>query len=65
MAGLYKKVVKGIYPKIPNHFSKELDNTIKALIIENPTIRPSCKQILAYPDVRRIGERIFGSSWLE
>jgi NIMA (never in mitosis gene a)-related kinase len=29
MAGLYKKVVKGIYPKIPAHFSQELNHTIK------------------------------------
>lgn len=32
MAGLYKRVTKGIYPRIPNHFSKDLNNTIKALI---------------------------------
>lgn len=36
MAGLYKKVIKGIYPRIPQHFSKELDNTIKALLIVQP-----------------------------
>jgi len=24
MAGLYKRVIKGLYPKIPNHFSNDL-----------------------------------------
>jgi NIMA (never in mitosis gene a)-related kinase len=32
MAGLYKKVLKGIYPKIPTHFSVDLNNCIKALV---------------------------------
>jgi len=25
MNGLYKKVIKGAYPKIPSHYSKEMD----------------------------------------
>ena len=32
MEGLYKKVIRGIYPKIPSHFSSDLSNTIKALL---------------------------------
>lgn len=32
MAGLYKKVLKGVYPKAPPHFSNELINTIKLLV---------------------------------
>jgi NIMA (never in mitosis gene a)-related kinase len=35
MAGLYKKVIKGIYPKIPTHFSQDLNNLIKALMVVN------------------------------
>jgi NIMA (never in mitosis gene a)-related kinase len=35
MAGLYKKVIKGAYPKIPTHFSSGLEQTIKALLIVN------------------------------
>jgi NIMA (never in mitosis gene a)-related kinase 1/4/5 len=37
MAGLYKKVTKGIYPKIPTHFSQDLNNTVKALMIVTPS----------------------------
>lgn len=32
MAGLYKKVLKGVYPKIPTHFSVDLANQVKELI---------------------------------
>jgi NIMA (never in mitosis gene a)-related kinase len=29
MEGLFKKVLKGVYPRIPNQFSKELANVVK------------------------------------
>ena len=32
MAGLYKKVLKGIYSKIPDHFSSDLANVVKQLV---------------------------------
>jgi len=32
MQGLYKKVLRGIYPKIPNIFSSELAQTIKFMV---------------------------------
>lgn len=32
MAGLYKKVLKGVYPKIPTHFSVDLANSVKDLM---------------------------------
>ena len=32
MEGLYKKVIRGFYPKIPNHYSQELNNIIKSLL---------------------------------
>jgi NIMA (never in mitosis gene a)-related kinase len=32
MAGLYRKVLRGIYSKIPDHFSSDLANVIKHLI---------------------------------
>ncbi len=42
MAGLYKRVIKGVYPKIPTHFSIDLNNLVKALLIVEPKHRPSC-----------------------
>lgn len=32
MAGLYRKVLRGIYSRIPDHFSSELSEVCKALI---------------------------------
>jgi NIMA (never in mitosis gene a)-related kinase len=43
MAGLYKKVIKGVYPKIPTHFSQDLNNTVKILMVVTPSLRPSCE----------------------
>jgi NIMA (never in mitosis gene a)-related kinase len=32
MQGLYKKVLRGIYPKIPSIFSNELSQIIKLMV---------------------------------
>lgn len=32
MQGLYARVLKGVYPKIPSHFSSDLSAMIKALL---------------------------------
>lgn len=32
MQGLYKKVLRGIYPKIPNNYSSDLAHLVKTLI---------------------------------
>lgn len=53
MAGLYKKVLKGVYPKIPTHYSQDLQNTIKMLVTVEASQRPSCAEILDLPCVRR------------
>ena len=42
MQGLYKKVLKGAYPKIPNSYSSELANTLAGLLNTKPNQRPTC-----------------------
>lgn len=42
MEGLYKKVMKGVYPKISSKYSIDLGQMIKQLLQTNPNIRPSC-----------------------
>lgn len=42
MQGLYKRVVKGVYPKIPTHFSQDLSNILKYMIQVSPQMRPNC-----------------------
>lgn len=46
MEGLYKKVLRGLYPKIPKYFSQDLSLIIKAMLKVSPSKRPSGKQIL-------------------
>jgi len=59
MQGLYKKVLRGIYPKIPNIFSNDLAQTIKYLVQVAPQMRPNCDKILDMPIVRKKMEKLF------
>ena len=42
MASLYKKVLKGVYPKIPNVYSQDLAMLVKHLLNVSPHLRPTC-----------------------
>ena len=42
MEGLYKKVIRGIYPRIPQQYSQDLSSMIRILLQVNPEMRPSC-----------------------
>lgn len=42
MEGLYKKVIKGSYPKISSYYSKDMSMIIKLMLRLNPEDRPSC-----------------------
>ena len=46
MDALYKKVIKGQYPKINNKYSNDICEIVKLLLKVNPNERPSCDQIL-------------------
>lgn len=65
MQGLYKKVLRGIYPKIPNIFSNDLAQTIKYLVQVAPQMRPSCDKILEMPIVRKKIEKLFPNDIFE
>ena len=59
MPGLYKKVLKGHYPKIPTIFSNDLSNIIKAMLQVSAHMRPICDRILQMPSVVRRIEQHF------
>ena len=59
MQGLYKKVLRGIYPKLSNHYSAELSSLVKSLIQVSPQLRPSCEKILDMPIVKKKSEKLF------
>lgn len=47
MDGLYKKVIKGVYTKIGDNYSKQLAGAIKSMLQVNPANRPDAAQLLA------------------
>ena len=75
MKGLYNKVIKGAYPKIPATFTSDLSSMIASLLKVDPKKRPSTEQILHMPVFiakyneraanRTIGGGIFGEETKE
>lgn len=59
MQGLYKKVLKGVYPKIPSQFSPEMGLILKKLLTVNPAKRPSCEEILEINFVAKKLSKLF------
>jgi NIMA (never in mitosis gene a)-related kinase len=59
MQGLYKMVIKGKYPRIPDHFSQEMATVIKFMLQISPSYRPTCEQILALPIVESLSKKFF------
>jgi NIMA (never in mitosis gene a)-related kinase len=59
MQGLYKMVIKGKYPRIPDHFSQEMATVIKFMLQISPQYRPSTDQILQLPIVESLSKRFF------
>ena len=56
MEGLYKRVLRGQYSKIPDRFSNDLFQIVQFLLHVNPKLRPNCDQILDHPIIqKRIG----------
>lgn len=59
MEGLYKRVMKGSYPRVPSRYSFELSSIIKCLLQTDPRLRPSCcnfavdlESIMSIPSVK-------------
>jgi len=53
MEGLYRKVVRGQYPRIPAHYSQDLADVIAALLQVHPRHRPSIDQFMQMPAMCR------------
>ena len=53
MDGLYHKIIKGKYPKIPDKYSNDLNEILKLLLKVNSKERPSCSEILNNPIVAK------------
>lgn len=53
MQQLYRKILKGIYEKIPSKYSQDLSNLIAACLKVNPAHRPTCDELLKLPEFER------------
>lgn len=59
MQGLYKKILKGQLPKIPEHFSSDLWNLLRLMIQVQSKKRPDCDQLMAHPIFRKRSQKYF------
>ena len=59
MSSLYRKVLKGLYPKISSQYSQDLNIMIKSLLQVAPINRPSCDTIMKMPIFVKRAEQIF------
>ena len=53
MEGLYNKVIKGVYQKIPDIYSNDLSEVISLLIQVDSNKRPSCENLLKNPIIQK------------
>ena len=59
MDGLYKKVIKGVYAKLPSHFSVDLNNVIRLMLQVKPSQRVTTDKLLKLNSIQK---RINGES---
>lgn len=53
MQGLFAKVMKGEFGRLPRSFSGELHTFVSQMLSQDPATRPSCSDILSFPQVTR------------
>ncbi len=54
LISLFYKIVKGEYPRIPEHYSEALSEFVKAVLVKDSDNRPSALQLLNLPYVRDV-----------
>jgi serine/threonine protein kinase len=58
MEGLYRKVLRGQYQRIPPHYSNDLSEVVGLLLQVNPRNRPSVDNLLQMPVMQRHASEI-------
>ena len=53
MDELYKRIMRGIYPKIPSRYSEDLSDIIKLMIQVEVGARPNCEELLKMPIITK------------
>jgi len=59
MQGLYKKIIKGVYPKIPEHFSVDLNTMLEVMIRVDTKRRLNCAEIIDHPMFKKRSIKYF------
>mmetsp|Transcript_3729 Transcript_3729/g.2786 ORF Transcript_3729/g.2786 Transcript_3729/m.2786 type:complete len:89 (+) Transcript_3729:109-375(+) len=59
MGGLFKKVQKGQYSKIPRHYSSDLSQLIKLMVQVKQDHRPTCDSLLSMPLIQKKCKQFF------
>ena len=62
MQGLYKKVLRGIYPRISKQYSSEIQTVVKSLLQVSAKKRPNWSEILNNPVVKKKIKELFGDN---
>jgi len=58
MRGLVLKILRGVPPQVPSHFSLELRSLVSDMLTKDPIHRPTIDQVLRRPAVRAQMERV-------
>ncbi|KAM3138397.1 hypothetical protein pb186bvf_009483 [Paramecium bursaria] len=68
MEGLYKKVQKGLFERIPSKYSNDLLNIISLCLQVSPNLRPSAQQLIQNPifikNTKQFEEQDYGANTL-
>ena len=65
MQGLYRRIVKGYYKRIPKQYTQDLAYVVKWLLQVKPENRPSCDQLITLPIFARRVEKHFPDGSLD
>ncbi|CAD8188611.1 unnamed protein product [Paramecium octaurelia] len=58
MEGLYKRVIRGYYPRISQNYSQDLSNAIRSMLQVQPHLRPNCDKLLQFPSLLKRQEEL-------
>ncbi|CAK58779.1 unnamed protein product (macronuclear) [Paramecium tetraurelia] len=58
MEGLYKKVIRGLYPKLPSQYSQDLQNVIRMMLQVQTNLRPTSYALTELPYFNRFKTHI-------
>ena len=59
MQGLFKRILKGNLPKIPEHFSNDIWTMLKLMIQVSPKKRPNAEQLMEHPIFKKRSQKYY------